>query len=274
MIHELWNKLLIYLKNNDSDVLGNLNNGASSSDIHEAEEIIKKEIEIEKKHNDYKGNSNIKLPEDYVSCLKIHNGQKGTKYNTLFTNFALFSLEEVISAYQSRISSEWSEKTKSDKSIKNTSFNPNWIPIAGHYMLSSVICIDLDPDSGGKKGQIIYLERDSGEDTNKIINNSFSDWFKEIVYARISESDHVLYVSQESFLNSNGAKMRHPQSERTLVTLANASELVNNVAHNIMGNEVADTFGGSPLTRSVLYSLAQTQFQAAFSKYSNSNGVN
>lgn len=57
------------------------------------------------------------------------------------------------------------------------------------------------------------------------------------------------------------------QSERTLVTLANASELVNNIAQGVLGNEVADTFGGSPLTHAIVYTLAQTQFQAAVAKY-------
>lgn len=57
------------------------------------------------------------------------------------------------------------------------------------------------------------------------------------------------------------------ESERTLVTLANASELVNNIAQGVIGNEVADTFNGSPLTRATIYNLTQTRIQAALSKH-------
>lgn len=57
------------------------------------------------------------------------------------------------------------------------------------------------------------------------------------------------------------------ESERTLVTLANASELVVSIAHNIVGNEIADTFNGSPLSRELVHKLAQTVFHTSLSKY-------
>lgn len=59
--------------------------------------------------------------------------------------------------------------------------------------------------------------------------------------------------------------MKSVLTERTVVTLANASELVKNISQAIIGNEVADTFNGSPLTQDVLHNMAQTQFQAAVS---------
>lgn len=61
--------------------------------------------------------------------------------------------------------------------------------------------------------------------------------------------------------------MKSKSSQQTLVTLANAGELVNNIAQGVIGNEVADTFNGSPLTRAVVYNLAQTQFQASVAKH-------
>jgi hypothetical protein len=60
--------------------------------------------------------------------------------------------------------------------------------------------------------------------------------------------------------------MKKKESEHTLVVLANAGDLVNNIAQGVIGNEVADTFAGSPLTGGVVYNLAQTQFQAAVTK--------
>lgn len=61
--------------------------------------------------------------------------------------------------------------------------------------------------------------------------------------------------------------MKLRQSERTLVTLANASELVVNLSRAIIGNEVADTFNGEVLTNEVIHDLAQSSFQKSLSKY-------
>lgn len=57
--------------------------------------------------------------------------------------------------------------------------------------------------------------------------------------------------------------MKLRESQQTLTVLANAAELVQHITRNIVGNEVADTFNGSPLTRGVLYNLAQAKFQSA-----------
>lgn len=57
--------------------------------------------------------------------------------------------------------------------------------------------------------------------------------------------------------------MIHKQTEKSVCTLANGAELVFNIVAGVLGNEVADTFNGSPLTRDVIYQSAQTQFQAA-----------
>jgi hypothetical protein len=61
--------------------------------------------------------------------------------------------------------------------------------------------------------------------------------------------------------------MKHRETERSLVTLANASELAIIVTQNIVGNEIADTFNGSPLSRELIHNLAQTKFQGSLSKY-------
>lgn len=65
--------------------------------------------------------------------------------------------------------------------------------------------------------------------------------------------------------------MKTQQSEKTLVVLANASELVCCIAQGVIGNEVADTFNGSPLTREVIYQSAQAQCQKAVSTHTKGN---
>jgi hypothetical protein len=55
--------------------------------------------------------------------------------------------------------------------------------------------------------------------------------------------------------------MKNAQSVTTIVTLGNAAELTAAVAEKILGGEVADTFSGAPLTKELVYQLAQTTFQ-------------
>lgn len=61
--------------------------------------------------------------------------------------------------------------------------------------------------------------------------------------------------------------MQLRETEQTLVTLANASDLVKSIAFEVIGNEVADTFNGTPINRAMLHNLAQAKFQGAVAKY-------
>lgn len=51
--------------------------------------------------------------------------------------------------------------------------------------------------------------------------------------------------------------------QQTLATLANANELVRCVAQEVVGNDVADTINGSPISIDTVFGLSQ----AAFAKH-------
>jgi len=61
--------------------------------------------------------------------------------------------------------------------------------------------------------------------------------------------------------------MKNRESERTLVTLANAEELVALVTKNVVGEEVADMYDGTPLTLDVVRRLALVKFQGQLSNF-------
>lgn len=63
--------------------------------------------------------------------------------------------------------------------------------------------------------------------------------------------------------------MKLRQSEQTVVTLANAGELVRNITQGVLGDDVADTLNGTPINRDVTTALAQVTFQQSVSKYIN-----
>ncbi|MNU19609.1 hypothetical protein D3C71_78400 [compost metagenome] len=60
--------------------------------------------------------------------------------------------------------------------------------------------------------------------------------------------------------------MKNRESEQTVVVLANAGDLVLRIAQQVLGNEVADSFNGAPLTAGLIQNLAQTEFQQAITK--------
>lgn len=61
--------------------------------------------------------------------------------------------------------------------------------------------------------------------------------------------------------------MKSANSTQTVVTLANASELVCQIAEEVIGSDVADTVEGTTLTSSALHPLTQARFQMALSTY-------
>jgi hypothetical protein len=61
--------------------------------------------------------------------------------------------------------------------------------------------------------------------------------------------------------------MKNPASLQTVVTLANAAELVCGIAKEVLGNDVADMVGGNELTTGAVRSMALTQIQSQFSVF-------
>lgn len=61
--------------------------------------------------------------------------------------------------------------------------------------------------------------------------------------------------------------MKNPDSKITLATLANVNEIVRHITQEIMGNDLANSIGGSPLTRSMIYNLVQSRVRVNFSRF-------
>ena len=64
--------------------------------------------------------------------------------------------------------------------------------------------------------------------------------------------------------------MKNQNSKTTLAVLANVNELVRHITQEIMGNDLANSIGDTPLTRSMIYSLVQSRIRVNFSRF---NGV-
>lgn len=61
--------------------------------------------------------------------------------------------------------------------------------------------------------------------------------------------------------------MKNANSNVTLAVLANANELVRHITQEVMGNDISNTIGNTPVTRTMIYSLVQSRIRVNFSRY-------
>jgi hypothetical protein len=61
--------------------------------------------------------------------------------------------------------------------------------------------------------------------------------------------------------------MKNRESEVTLVTVANAAELTRVIVQGVVGNDIADTIAGAPLTTDIIQQIALAKLQDATKTY-------
>lgn len=160
---EKWKKLEDWLKVSNPMLLADLNPAATDDDIRILEEKI-----------------GVQLPTDFVECLKIHNGQKGSA-DGLFSGMEFLSSQRILDEWKiwknlmDRGHFEHFE-AKSEIEIQNTWWNPRWIPFTSNGA-GDHLCLDLAPTDRGQLGQIITVWHDDGY--RKKNANSFAHWFME-----------------------------------------------------------------------------------------------
>lgn len=54
--------------------------------------------------------------------------------------------------------------------------------------------------------------------------------------------------------------------EKSLMTLANANELAGRIIKQVAGNDISNSFNGSPLTSDLVCTIVQRRFQTALDK--------
>lgn len=163
-MNEEFDKFKQWLAHNYSDGLLDLNPPATDDEIEELTNTL-----------------DVELPDDFLSVLKIHNGQKG-KAAWLFDSQEFLSTKRIIEEYniwKNLLEDELQDKVSTpDDGVKNDWWNKKWIPFTSdgcgdHY------CLDLSPANTGTKGQVITLWYESSE--REIVSRSFTQWFEEYV---------------------------------------------------------------------------------------------
>lgn len=163
-MNEKFEKFKQWLTLNYSDGLLDLNPPATNEEIEELKNTL-----------------GVDLPDDFISVLKIHNGQKGDSA-WLFDSQEFLSTKRIIeefNTWKNLLETELQGKISTpDDGVKSDWWNTSWIPFTSdgcgdHY------CIDLSPTANGTKGQIITLWYELAE--REIVSKSFSSWFDEYI---------------------------------------------------------------------------------------------
>lgn len=146
---------------------GKLNPGASMEQIHAVEKAI-----------------NAHLPQSYKEFLHITNGLGFVN----FGGYEILSTDQVLHSYNfqlQHINEAEDANAKPGPGVQKHWYNRRWLPIAslgnGDYLV-----IDYDPAPGGKKGQIVEFEHDSGNRSARA--DSFSAWLEKQVNKIESEA--------------------------------------------------------------------------------------
>jgi cell wall assembly regulator SMI1 len=141
-----WQEVERWLSAHAPKVLAHLPKGASESDLAHAEKFMR-----------------LALPRDLRESLAIHDGNARTfiLYGPNESVFGtLLSLHEIVLAWRSLKSLFAGRKAGSAKGVKPFWWHRKWVPALGGF--GDHTGIDLDPDRGGKLGQVFDWAHDGG----------------------------------------------------------------------------------------------------------------
>lgn len=164
-----WERLEAWLKANNPSLLADLNPPATDADIRELEKKL-----------------GVKLPVDFVECLKVHDGQRG-RGDWLFDGNEFLSTRNILMSW-----SAWTDLledgdfdgkvSRPAAGIQPGWWVKGWIPFAtnggGDYL-----CLDLSPSSSGSAGQVIKVFHDFPD--RVLEGEGFSAWFDRFVGSRL-----------------------------------------------------------------------------------------
>jgi cell wall assembly regulator SMI1 len=185
-MNEIWHRFESWLNANFKEAFHDLNKPISKEQISLLEKTL-----------------SIKLPEEFVYFLKLHNGQAGDS-GWIIDGSELLSSERIIDEW-----TVWNDLLKGgdfddcmeerDNGVKSDWWNSKWIPFT-YDGSGNHLCIDLDPAVNGTYGQIITMWHDDGE--REVKAKSFMEWFSQYVQD-IENGKYVYSDDYEAIVNAN-----------------------------------------------------------------------
>jgi cell wall assembly regulator SMI1 len=141
----IWERFERWCRSNAPLVCRDIKSGATAEEI----KILEQKI-------------GLTLPEDFAAYLMVHNG------TIWFASYEYIGTEQIYQIWlmMNRIKEEgfFSNRQidrRSQGIIKNTWWDWHWIPFA-EDSCGNLLCIDLEPEVNGSRGQVIYWEKIEG----------------------------------------------------------------------------------------------------------------
>ena len=159
-MQNIWNTIDRWLETNAPRVLSDLLSGASEA------EIASLETQME-----------VLLPDDFKTSALIHNGQDGRF--RLVGPWELIPIDGIAPEAEQmngifKNSENFEIETRG--AVKPNQWNDAWIPFAADGA-GNLLCLDLDPDEGGKTGQVILWASDPPY--VEVIAPSYRAWLEQ-----------------------------------------------------------------------------------------------
>ena len=166
-MQQLWQRLESILANTHPSILADLAPPATDTEISNLQQQL-----------------GVKLPDDFIACLKIHNGQRA-KADGLFDGSEFLSTSRKLQEW-TIMKDVFNDDELEDLNPENLSIDgvkagawiEKWIPIIG-YGNGDLCCLDLDPGEGGNHGQVIQYWHEDFETQNAAHN--FKQWFAHFI---------------------------------------------------------------------------------------------
>ncbi|MDQ1832365.1 SMI1/KNR4 family protein [Massilia scottii] len=189
-MRSMWTRFEIWLSEHWPEGLAGLNPPATDEQIASLEDAI-----------------GIKLPEDYVACLKIHNGQN-PEVGGLFDGSEFLSTDDILAqwtVWKGLLDGGDFVDVYSDPAsgVQKDWWNARWIPFT-HNGCGDHLCLDLAPEASGSLGQVITMWHDSGE--RELAAPSFGSWFKSYT-KRVFSGDMVYSDEYGGLINREDAEL-------------------------------------------------------------------
>ncbi len=184
----LWSRVDSWLEANAPDMLGSLLPGATDKQIRAAEAAL-----------------GIDFPEDVKESYGIHNGQNDLGA-PLMGEWQLLSLKDMVRQWKIMkklvASGTFAEsQARPVGAVKADWYNLKWIPVA-YNGAGDLRCVDLDPPSRGKAGQIVSFWHT--DDKRERLAPSFQAWMKEFA----DDLEHGNYKVEDGQLKYSPRKRR------------------------------------------------------------------
>jgi cell wall assembly regulator SMI1 len=167
IIRDSWARIEAWLAAWAPYVLASLNPGASPEAVQSAEAALGVD----------------RLPEDFVQSWLIHDGQNWNDRPQLILGYSLMPLRRIV-----ELRADWQDLAASGAfdevravargPVRPEWWNGHWVPI-GVNGVGDMVCLDLDPPSGGAFGQVIEVLHE--EELRTVLARSLGAWLDEFV---------------------------------------------------------------------------------------------